>query len=85
MPNVSDMIAPGEFSFCPRCGSPDSCVPGPKSRLCRRCYPVVRELNPSEQEYETEIRRLCNGVYALRTKLAEARKQQPLKPLWWRR
>lgn len=86
---TSDYIAPGEFSFCGRCGAPDSCHFGPKSVTCDWCMPQDRKpldcaLDGDERDIVDDAKRAQGKIaYKCRSRIAELRRAAGLKPIWW--
>lgn len=62
-------IAPGEFSFCPRCGMEETCTAGDTSKWCNRCLGNGEPVPPS--------------AYPERQRIARERKRSGVKPLFW--
>jgi hypothetical protein len=87
---TSDYIAPGEFSFCQRCGSPESCTFGGESITCDWCMPQDRK--PCAQgTTEGTLRVLIDAAkrqrgriaYECRERIAEIRMRAGMTPIWW--
>ena len=86
-------IAPGEFTFCARCGS--VCHVGKQSFSCKSCRASGKSASscPNKNCQEAEQKALLEaqeeeaetsaGLQELRCKLAEARKAAGMKPLFW--
>lgn len=75
----SDFIKPGEFCFCPRCGSKESCQLGDKPIICIGCGPqdLVWPADPTEKkvlELKIEVQKSSGLImYSARQKIAELR------------
>ena len=79
--NDCDFISPGEFSFCARCGRPETCRTGDRSFNCMGCVWLGKSFRSHEQAAlitrlirEQELKGLAN--FRDRQKLAADRRTE---------
>ncbi len=83
----SQWIKPGEFRYCGRCGLGASCTWGNTGQPCLECESNLSRCD-SIEEWEFQLRlqtaRKLAAIYeALRTEIAQKRRDAGLPPVFW--
>lgn len=82
--SIDDFIKPGEFSFCSRCGDPDTCQRGLGRPMCVRCkigfFGIKR--TPGLDAEEDRERMDGEKGFAMRRELAQERSLTMTRLFW---